>query len=108
MKAYKNKYVQANPFAAIRSHVAWRLRTQFALTPEQWQAMREAQGHRCAICQSALGTGRSVAVDHCHETGLVRGILCSKCNLGLGHFKDNPETLIAAARYIAESRRQVS
>lgn len=68
--------------------------------------MFEAQAHRCAICETHVediphkSFGNPLVVDHCHETGSVRGLLCPTCNSGLGHFKDNPERLIAAARYL--------
>lgn len=56
----------------------------------------------CEICggfNGAKGTNGQ-HIDHCHETGELRGTLCRKCNIGLGHFFDKPELLIAAAAYI--------
>ena len=49
----------------------------------------------CGICGEV-----AAHIDHCHSTGKVRGGLCRSCNLGLGHFKDAPERLIAAVRYL--------
>jgi len=58
---------------------------------------REAKAlSECVIC----GIETNVVVDHDHATGDVRGGLCQGCNLGLGHFKDNPETLRLAALYL--------
>lgn len=51
---------------------------------------------RCIIC----GSDSALVVDHCHKTGTVRGILCSNCNLGLGHFKDDPMLLEFAMQYL--------
>jgi recombination endonuclease VII len=57
------------------------------------------QGGRCAICATDLATGR-MAIDHCHRTGYIRGLLCRDCNLGLGLFKDNVGHLKRAAKYL--------
>lgn len=61
---------------------------------------------RCAICRTVLDPeSRQTHVDHDHETGAVRGILCHGCNSGLGQFQDDPERLRAAVKYITGSRR---
>lgn len=55
-----------------------------------WELYRRQQG-RCGICGKRLRTDRykAVATDHNHETGKIRGLLCSRCNLGLGHFEED-------------------
>lgn len=68
-------------------------------------AMSERQGHKCAICGEKEGTvirGQviALAVDHDHLTGAIRGLLCVKCNRGLGLFRDNPVTLQAVIGYL--------
>lgn len=70
----------------------------------------EDQNHACAICgipisedqrtTGSLKLRRSVALDHDHTTGLVRGLLCVRCNTGLGHFKDCQKTLRSAIKYL--------
>jgi hypothetical protein len=75
---------------------AGHLKRQYDLTEQQVEALREAQGGVCAICRSAS----AVHVDHDHETGKVRGMLCFSCNAALGHFKDDPAVLRRAARYL--------
>jgi len=60
--------------------------------------MWKAQGGVCKICGQAEKK-RRLAVDHDHETGKIRGLLCTNCNMGLGHFKDNPKLLDLAAQY---------
>lgn len=64
--------------------------------------MAEAQGGKCAICKSA-GSGK-LHVDHCHESGKVRQLLCNTCNGGLGLFKDNPELMRVAAQYVEKHK----
>lgn len=74
---------------------------KFGLTQEGFDALLAVQNGRCAICRSETPGGRGgFAVDHCHEIGHVRGLLCTNCNNGLGRFKDNPDHLIAAADYL--------
>jgi hypothetical protein len=63
------------------------------------------QKWRCKICQSRL-TGRTCHVDHCHTTGVVRGVLCNTCNPGLGFFRDDPRLLRRAADYIEKHREK--
>ena len=60
-------------------------------------AMIEAQGGLCAVCR----VKPAEHVDHDHETGAVRGILCFTCNCGLGNFNDDTERLDLARRYLA-------
>lgn len=61
-----------------------------------FNAMRAAQGGRCAICNTAA----TLCADHCHRTGVVRGLLCSPCNLSIGKMKDDPVRLRSAADYL--------
>lgn len=74
---------------------------------EGYEAILESQGGVCAICggqeiivDSKTGELRLMAVDHCHVTEKVRGILCSQCNHGLGKFRDDPFRLQAAISYL--------
>ena len=55
----------------------------------------------CAICKRR--SARTLCVDHCHATGKVRGLLCSKCNLGIGQLEDNPILVRAASAYLEAS-----
>jgi len=54
----------------------------------------------CVIC----GSEEPLVIDHDHQTGKVRGMLCNHCNRGLGHFRDDPELLEFAAQYVRETR----
>lgn len=82
-------------------------RRKYGITAEQLDAMIAKQNRRCGICDAefVMGAGndnpRQMHVDHCHTTGVVRGLLCRDCNLGLGRFKDSPRSLARAIRYLA-------
>ena len=81
------------------------LKTKYGLTPEDYDRMLEDQAGGCAICGKPPRPDISLHVDHDHETGRIRGLLCFTCNNGLGQFRDDPELLIAAATYVAAHRR---
>lgn len=79
------------------------LKFRYNLTIEQWDEMFAKQGSVCAICKSDTPNGgNGWSTDHCHATGKVRGVLCVKCNRGLGCYNDNPELLRDAAAYLGE------
>jgi hypothetical protein len=89
---------------------AWRsadLKKNFGITLDDYNVMLESQSGVCAICGNPETTRhnntdrvRNLAVDHCHTTGKVRGLLCTKCNQGLGNFRDNPDFLAKAISYL--------
>lgn len=80
-----------------------RLQRQYSITEEQYEAIFQKQGGRCAICRCQQHYQR-LAVDHCHKTGMVRGLLCTNCNRGLGRFFDSPLRLGAARDYILRAQ----
>ena len=76
---------------------------RYGLTPEDRHALWARQGGACAICRKKLPLG----IDHCHWSKLVRGLLCSKCNVGLGQFDDDTDRMLAAIAYLEASRRDL-
>lgn len=84
-----------------RGYSAWKaqLRKSFDMTPEDYFEMLESQNGVCWICEKEDGD-RRLAVDHDHETGEIRGLLCRNCNVGLGHFKDSASLLARAILYL--------
>jgi hypothetical protein len=81
-------------------HRRERLRARFGITVEQFDAMFAAQNGRCAICSTDDFGKVRPHVDHCHITGIVRGLLCAPCNQGLGNFRDNQDRLRKAIAYL--------
>jgi recombination endonuclease VII len=77
---------------------AARLKALYGLTVRAFDQMVAWQAGRCVICQGR--TGRRLSVDHCHATGLVRALLCSNCNVGLGNLKDNPVLAFRGGIYL--------
>ena len=78
-------------------------RKRYGIGRKEYDAMHAAQGGLCAICRRTCRSGRALAVDHCHETGRVRGLLCASCNGGLGLFGDRTDLLSSAIRYLEET-----
>jgi len=77
------------------------IRNQYGITLAQYNEMLEAQDYKCAICGNEDEVeGRRLAIDHCHTTGKIRGLLCGKCNRGLGLFYDNTTALAKAIEYL--------
>lgn len=75
------------------------LATYYGTTPEEVERVYSEQNQKCAICQKEFPIGE-LQIDHCHELGLFRGLLCRACNTGLGCFQDNIELLENAIRYL--------
>jgi hypothetical protein len=73
-----------------------RVRRKYGLSAENLFLLHDTQGGDCAICEKP-----AEVVDHRHSDGEVRGLLFNLCNLGLGHFRDSPQLLEAAIRYLA-------
>jgi len=86
-----------------RSSPEWqnkRLQRLYGISLEEYQTLCVLQKEKCAIC----GAKGELVVDHCHTTGIVRGMLCSFCNTGLGYFRDEPNLLTQAATYLLKKR----
>lgn len=79
------------------------LKNKYGLDADTYEGMLQDQSGGCAICGKPPGK-RRLAVDHCHRTGAVRGLLCHKCNMGIGFFDDTSGRLRAAAEYLERQR----
>ena len=82
------------------------LKCKYNLTVEEYDEMIKALDGLCQICRNPetekdrTGVIKWLAVDHCHTTGKVRGLLCAQCNQGLGNYRDNTDYLKAAIAYL--------
>lgn len=76
--------------------------SKYGMTPEGYASLLNSQGNACAICRSVKPGGpfKTFAVDHCHATGTIRGLLCFDCNTSIGKLGDNPASLEFAAEYM--------
>lgn len=116
---YRNKHSKINcsPYCKVCSNLrtisyarenkdkiptmGYALKTRYGITSEDYEKLLIKQEYQCAICcTDKCSSGRNFAVDHCHVTGKVRGLLCSNCNTSLGGFKDNAELLQKAIKYL--------
>jgi hypothetical protein len=77
---------------------------EYGLTLDDYDRMLTGQGGGCAICGRPPKEGKSLSVDHCHETGAVRGLLCFRCNFGLSYFAESGERMAIAADYLKRER----
>ncbi len=88
----------------IKNH----LKRAYGITLEDYNLMLEKQNGKCAICKNEVtnkfskGKIHNLSVDHCHKTGKVRGLLCRKCNQGLGSFAENILSLENAIKYLKD------
>ena len=81
------------------------LRRKYGMTQAQYELRLREQGGGCAVCGRAPKPGKSLHIDHDHETGHVRGLLCFKCNAALGQLDDDLERIERALTYVATKRR---
>lgn len=113
-KAYQARWYQENKdriAEEYRSNPELQLQRsrqkKYGVSPAWVDMTLKDQEGKCAICGVAMtGENRKLVphVDHCHDTGLVRGLLCQSCNVGLGRFEDNVDRLEAALRYLRQHK----
>lgn len=106
---YSRRWAEKHPERAKAKARRSSLRFHYGITPEQFSATMASQGGLCAICSREISESRkrSAHQDHHHASGRLRGILCAKCNLGLGAFCDSPELLRSAIDYLADHHPEV-
>jgi hypothetical protein len=101
VKGYTEKWRAANPERVKAKERAAGYRRNYGITIEEFDSMLASQDGTCAICYAEPRPGkRNFHVDHDHETGKVRGILCHNCNTAVGLLDENLERLSAATSYL--------
>lgn len=117
IKASRKRYYEKNKEKVLARNKAWKdanpdkvrkyntvsrrksgvdMKRRYGITPEDYESMLYRQGGCCAIC----GKEKPLQIDHCHDTGTVRGLLCFDCNTGIGKLNDDPDLLERAAAYL--------
>lgn len=82
---------------------AWKnqdTKRKYGISLEEYNKILMTQNGVCAICGEKCSSGRNLAIDHCHSTGVIRGLLCGNCNLSIGKFKDSISILQNAINYL--------
>lgn len=110
---YRSQCIQCRYSNQIVSKTSYHLKRTYGISESEYQGMLSEQNYVCAICKLpetriVKSTVRKytnpaaprLAVDHDHITGKNRGLLCAKCNIGLGHFQDNIDNLESAIAYL--------
>jgi len=101
----KSKRYKSHRDAVSQRHS--QLRFLYRLDPVEYERLRTLQNGLCAICgKPPTAKKKFLSVDHDHETGLVRGLLCFNCNLALGHFQDDLTLVEKAANYLRRSAQE--
>lgn len=110
-KTGHRKWMEENRERGRKQRAEWRsknpekyldswLKSSYGISLEEYRCMESSQGGVCCICRHKNEHGKRLAVDHDHATGVIRGLLCDKCNRALGLMKDRPDNLRAAADYL--------
>lgn len=95
--------------SGVKNFYAWHLSHKFGITPEEYLQLLSRQDGRCAICKKLPTEGRwkTLCVDHDHETGKVRALLCRGCNSALGWLNDDLDLILRCADYIREHKEVI-
>lgn len=92
-------YYQTHKQEIQKQNRKTKLLKRYNLTPDDYNKLFKKQHGKCAIC----GKKKKLIVDHCHQTGHVRGLICQGCNIGLGHLGDTLQGLQNAIKYLTSN-----
>ena len=107
MENYQKRKDTDRAFRREHPELFWaqRIRNKYGLTVEAYSVALESQNGLCAICGDPPEKGKRLRVDHHHQAGAVRGLLCDRCNTGIGLLRDDPDIIEAAMNYVKRFER---
>lgn len=102
---YRKNYPNTSRYSKDRLK-SYQVKAAFGITYEEWVKLMESRGWACEICgRETESSGRTLAIDHDHSTGDIRGVLCQRCNCAIGLLSENDETLRSAIDYLNRSKQ---
>ena len=101
-KDYYKLYKQIHKERIRQQNYENRIKKAYNLTPKDVEDLRLSQKNACSICNTSFNIKR-MNIDHCHATGVIRGLLCNPCNAALGLFDDDIHNLKAAIKYLTKT-----
>lgn len=113
MRAYRSNWKRRNPekVAAMKPDKAtkrtYEVRSKYGLEPSEHKRIFDEHGGKCAICRKPESCfKKALHLDHCHKTGMMRGLLCVLCNTKLGRVKEDPKKFPESAHYLRKYKLQ--
>ena len=106
---YRSTLKQTDPEKVFSSNRASKLKSSYNLTLDEYDKKLKDQNYKCDVCgkEHQEEVKKRLVVDHCHETKIVRSLLCANCNTALGLLKENIETIEALKNYLIKFRKEI-
>lgn len=101
-RASRQRWMEKHPEYFTERHY----RARYKISKQEFDGLLAAQENQCAICERTEPKGRNWHLDHCHDSGLIRGVLCHSCNVGIGLLGDTDEAVLRAYTYLASFYRE--
>lgn len=103
-KEYQRQWYLRNRSRRLKAAEDRRRQLLYSMSATEYDQLLNQQNYRCAVCgKPTTEQTNRLSIDHCHNTGRVRGLLCIKCNSGIGMLQDSPELLFMAMIYLQAS-----